>query len=385
MRKARSDMSMGDCIICMSPIPRNGKGSTKFSCSLSSHCMCKPCYKSMVLSRVQRSYDELTETECECGEIMLPCTHTTCTGQFNLTKARLHLNGEEWATFDINQRRLRDRVVEQKAHAEAERDFSTLLAQQHGSQGIDLTGLKRIRDCQERSLERSLKHTFRNPRYNPHNPRGEPEYNAFMCPRCKTGPISRDDCTDLQAHHGQSNGRGGTTSNACAHCGFFAVDSHRWARWDGRVRIGGNPVGGGSPSTVPAVVAVGALPAAVPGVAVASVPEQEDDPEQDDGTGQGDDSGQEDDAGQDESEQEDDSGDGEPPPVGSSQAVSMEPSVLVQTVLGNVLTVLTGDLPICLDEIVSYIERTDRALCPQVPNRDGQLTSSTINWLMDQP
>ena len=61
--------------------------------------------------------------------------------------------------------------------------------------------------------------------------------NAVQCPRCHAGPVIPENCYDLQAHHGETLGRGrGRISNACPSCGFFSRERGDWVRWDGQMR-----------------------------------------------------------------------------------------------------------------------------------------------------
>jgi hypothetical protein len=61
--------------------------------------------------------------------------------------------------------------------------------------------------------------------------------NAVQCPSCHAGPVIPENCYDLQAHHGETLGRGrGRISNACPSCGFFSRERRDWVRWDGQMR-----------------------------------------------------------------------------------------------------------------------------------------------------
>ncbi len=58
--------------------------------------------------------------------------------------------------------------------------------------------------------------------------------NAYMCPRCKHGPIDHMACAQLSTHHGQKmSGTKARVNNACPNCGWFSKKIENWPRWDG--------------------------------------------------------------------------------------------------------------------------------------------------------
>jgi hypothetical protein len=245
----------------MNEIPSFGKGMRKVCCSAYAHAMCTECVRNMTMSRVQRAPDELTPEERENGEYSLPCPGTStrprtgnpCRGTISMSTARDLLHKQEKLVFDGKCKEFRDHAVATKARAEAWAECEELL--KYGEVDVDFDSLKRKRGCDEKETERALQHELRNPNYDEGRPSGEePKYRAFMCPRCSTGPVTREACTDLAAHHGQRNVHGVAVNNACAHCGFFGRDSNEWSAWDGVFRIAGNAVGAGSSSeTAPTV------------------------------------------------------------------------------------------------------------------------------------
>ncbi|EKX31881.1 hypothetical protein GUITHDRAFT_149006 [Guillardia theta CCMP2712] len=58
--------------------------------------------------------------------------------------------------------------------------------------------------------------------------------DALQCPRCHTGPVLPEGCSDLGMHH-QEWFKGAMFSNACRACGFFDRDRNNWEKWDGRM------------------------------------------------------------------------------------------------------------------------------------------------------
>lgn len=61
-------------------------------------------------------------------------------------------------------------------------------------------------------------------------------YAAYMCGRCKFGPVDHFACGDLKAHNGERRGRS-QTRNGCPRCGWFADSIQKWPLWDGK-RVG---------------------------------------------------------------------------------------------------------------------------------------------------
>jgi hypothetical protein len=87
----------------------------------------------------------------------------------------------------------RDHVVATKARAEVWAECRELL--KYGEVDVALDRLKRKRGCDEKETERALQHELLKPNYDEGRPsRGEPKYRAFMCPRCSTGPVTREAC-----------------------------------------------------------------------------------------------------------------------------------------------------------------------------------------------
>lgn len=69
----------------------------------------------------------------------------------------------------------------------------------------------------------------------------------LMCPRCRFGPIRKEYCDDMSAHHGLGEGN---TDNRCPNCYFFAphgpdfagAEGDKWLAWDGLPRRNENDV-----------------------------------------------------------------------------------------------------------------------------------------------
>jgi len=55
-----------------------------------------------------------------------------------------------------------------------------------------------------------------------------------QCAECLFGPVDSYGCDNLAAHHGEvdASNRGGTISNACPRCGWFARRLSQWQPWD---------------------------------------------------------------------------------------------------------------------------------------------------------
>lgn len=63
---------------------------------------------------------------------------------------------------------------------------------------------------------------------------------VLQCPRCKTSPIYREQCGDLEAHHGNAESFQTYTDNRCPNpkCRYFGNSTELdWDKWDGFVRI----------------------------------------------------------------------------------------------------------------------------------------------------
>ena len=65
------------------------------------------------------------------------------------------------------------------------------------------------------------------------------KYSAYMCKKCKFGPIDHGWCMDLSAHHGENKGKGSSVNNSCPKCGWFANNVSQWPTWDGEFHEGG--------------------------------------------------------------------------------------------------------------------------------------------------
>ena len=66
-----------------------------------------------------------------------------------------------------------------------------------------------------------------------------PEGGVLQCPRCKKGPIYREQCGDMAGHHGDAYGFH-SSDNRCPNpkCRYFGNSADLdWDKWDGLVRI----------------------------------------------------------------------------------------------------------------------------------------------------
>ena len=59
-------------------------------------------------------------------------------------------------------------------------------------------------------------------------------YSAYMCRKCRFGPIDHGHCSNLKTHHGQQTEGGRSINNACPKCGWFAANISEWPKWDGQ-------------------------------------------------------------------------------------------------------------------------------------------------------
>jgi len=62
---------------------------------------------------------------------------------------------------------------------------------------------------------------------------GVDDYYAFKCPQCFFGPIDKEHCDDLVAHHGDYVSEGVKIDNSCPMCGFYGTTITQWGKWDG--------------------------------------------------------------------------------------------------------------------------------------------------------
>eukprot|EP00746_Dinoflagellata_sp_MGD_P032009 gnl/MRDRNA2_/MRDRNA2_176156_c0_seq1.p1 gnl/MRDRNA2_/MRDRNA2_176156_c0~~gnl/MRDRNA2_/MRDRNA2_176156_c0_seq1.p1 ORF type:complete len:808 (+),score=147.09 gnl/MRDRNA2_/MRDRNA2_176156_c0_seq1:190-2424(+) len=56
--------------------------------------------------------------------------------------------------------------------------------------------------------------------------------DARQCRSCNFGPVEHRGCADLNAHHGDQQGR---VRNSCVRCGWFSAALSDWPRWDGNL------------------------------------------------------------------------------------------------------------------------------------------------------
>ena len=66
-----------------------------------------------------------------------------------------------------------------------------------------------------------------------------PEGGVLQCPRCKKGPIYREQCGDMAGHHGYAHGFH-SSDNRCPNpkCRYFGNSADLdWDKWDGLVRV----------------------------------------------------------------------------------------------------------------------------------------------------
>jgi len=67
-------------------------------------------------------------------------------------------------------------------------------------------------------------------------------FSAYMCKKCKFGPIDHGWCNSLSTHHEEKKGETGQINNACPKCGWFAPVISKWLKWDGKFREGGKAI-----------------------------------------------------------------------------------------------------------------------------------------------
>ena len=242
------------CTVCMTAIPTKGAGSSKRNCTHHNpHYYCLDCTKNWAMSLCRRPVSELTDAERTATDLVFTCLEqrsaryrappAPCTGVIPVSVMQKALCKNDFAEFETNRRRIHDHFVAEQAREEESVAIRRVLA----CEGIevDIEGLKRKHGVDDVAVERTLKHQTLNPMYG--RP-GEHQYRAWMCPRCRTGPVTNEACFDLAAHHNQQHGSGVKTSNACVNCGFYTTEQNQWTPWDGVLRIAGNAVGQGSSS-----------------------------------------------------------------------------------------------------------------------------------------
>jgi len=59
-------------------------------------------------------------------------------------------------------------------------------------------------------------------------------YSAYMCGKCKFGPIDHGWCSSLTTHHKEKKGETGQINNACPKCNWFSENISSWPKWDGK-------------------------------------------------------------------------------------------------------------------------------------------------------
>ena len=242
------------CTVCMTAIPTKGAGSSKRNCTHHNpHYYCLDCTKNWAMSLCRRPVSELTDAERTATDLVFTCLEqrsaryrappAPCTGVIPVSVMQKALCKNDFAEFETNRRCIHDHFVAEQAREEEAGAIRRVLA----CEGIevDIEGLKRKHGVDDVAVERTLKHQTLNPMYG--RP-GEHQYRAWMCPRCRTGPVTNEACFDLAAHHNQQHGSGVKTSNACVNCGFYTTEQNQWTPWDGVLRIAGNAVGQGSSS-----------------------------------------------------------------------------------------------------------------------------------------
>jgi hypothetical protein len=207
-KKAESDDA--DCGICCCAV----SSDSIFSCP-GGHSLCSDClgtYVGAELDKVEGNTNLKLEFGSRSGSILCPhhyvsgCSHSFEPADLapSLSKDKLRklwsLNNECIAAHEFS-----------KSAAEAQKKLDGM--------GIASAAAKKKFDHEQ--LEASLRLQFGG--------------SAYQCKECSFGPILRDGCTDLNAHHNQQVGRA-KINNGCPECGWFASNIREWPSWNGKIR-----------------------------------------------------------------------------------------------------------------------------------------------------
>ncbi|GMH79827.1 hypothetical protein TrST_g3487 [Triparma strigata] len=189
------------------------------------HSLCSECLNSHVqaeLDKVRGSTQMKLDFGARKGSILCPNHYDSgCTHTFHPTDLAGYLGSQHKDTFS-DLWSIHDECIAahefNKSAAQAQRKLDKIVADRDAS----LAAAKK--KFEHDQLEEALQKEFGG--------------SAFMCRQCNYGPILKDGCSDLSAHHGQSTGRG-RINNACPSCGWFSASICEWPRWNGKLPSSG--------------------------------------------------------------------------------------------------------------------------------------------------
>jgi len=202
------------CCICFDNVPVSaGLGCERTA----EHFICVDCAPhevQRILLEVQGEEGPLARHRAQGGRIK--CVQTDCDAMYAEPALARILPDELFREY----RAAQDAVVEQRLFVQLQQRFQEQLAAARQEFENSSSAAKAEQDAAATA-------EFMRRQYP----------NAVQCPRCHAGPVIPENCYDLQAHHGETLGRGrGRISNACPSCGFFSRERGDWVRWDGQMR-----------------------------------------------------------------------------------------------------------------------------------------------------
>jgi len=193
-----------ECSVCFSDV-QFGRGR---SCT-NGHWVCNTCLVRLVEGSASRSPIELSPEEREAHEyrVYCPLRGHGCDCSTKLIGALSADSGSPLAKESLSARRaVRCLQTAQKMLSE-----------------LDMT-----KDLTEQQvLEAGVRLQFR---------KADGSFSAYMCKRCKHGPVEHSKCSALMTHHVESRGWGSRVNNRCPKCGWLANSIAEWPAWDGVFR-----------------------------------------------------------------------------------------------------------------------------------------------------
>jgi len=149
---------------------------------------------------------------------MVKCLSPECTYVYTMFETLTHIKDESVNKGFMDNITYLDRLSSFETHQKELIDMQNELNAQAEKAGESTSTVSMKKMMAEKHLRRALLMQFP---------------DAKVCPKCSFGPLIKDACDDLTAHHGQTRRNGGTTNNACPQCGFFARDWKDWKPWEG--------------------------------------------------------------------------------------------------------------------------------------------------------
>jgi len=167
------------------------------------HAISRPALQHYVAMEVKKPI-----TTHQKREGCIKCPVPECNAVLPERGMALHCNRETYDTYV----ELKRKVASQNAFEKALED--------HPELSESIAEEKRAREV----MKESIRQQFRC---------GDDCYYAFKCPQCFFGPIDKQHCDDLVAHHGEHVSDGVKIDNSCPMCGFYGTNITDWGKWDG--------------------------------------------------------------------------------------------------------------------------------------------------------